>query len=153
MSAQRQRLLRLRVREFRNLHELDFEPGERFNVLSGDNGQGKSNLLEAIDYVGTLRSFRGAQTAELVGEHAAAAELLASVGGDVLPHEHRIRLSREGRREVTVDAKRPRSRAQYALTLPVVIFHPGDLELTTGSPEPRRAFLDRLLERLDETYA
>jgi DNA replication and repair protein RecF len=38
-------------------------------------------------------------------------------------------------------------------SLPVVVFHPGDLELTTGAPEPRRAFLDQVLERLDETYA
>jgi DNA replication and repair protein RecF len=161
LSARRQRLLRLRVRDFRNLHgldsqldfQLDFQPGERFNVLSGDNGQGKSNLLEAIDYLGTLRSFRGAQTDELLAEGAASAELVATVGGDGLPHEHRIRLLREGRREVVLDGKRPRSAAQYAQSLPVVIFHPGDLELTTGSAAPRREFLDRLLERLDETYA
>ena len=98
MSERRQLLIRLRVRDFRNLHEVDFQPGEHFNVLSGDNGQGKSNLLEAIDYVGTLRSFRGATTAELVSEQADQAVLLATVGGDGLPHEHRIRLSRQGRR-------------------------------------------------------
>ncbi len=153
MTEQRQVLLRLRVRDFRNLHEVDFSPGPRVNVLAGDNGQGKSNLLEAIDYLGTLRSFRGAQTDELVAEHADQAEIGATVGGDGLPHEHKIRLSRSGRRQVQLDGKRPRSRAAYALSMPVVIFHPGDLHLTTGAAEPRRVFLDRVLERLDETYA
>lgn len=153
-EVSRQLLQRLRLRDFRNLQALDFVPGARVNVISGDNGQGKSNLLEAIDYLGTLRSFRGANADELVREGAAQSELFASVGGDGLAHEHRVRLPRAGaRREVQLDGKRPRSAAVYAQALPVVIFHPGDIELTTGAPEPRRAFLDRLLERLDETYA
>jgi DNA replication and repair protein RecF len=146
-------LEQLRVRDFRNLRQVELAPGPRFNVVSGDNGQGKSNLLEAIDYLGSLQSFRGAKAAELIFESAAAAELWAQVAGDVLPHEHRIQLSREGRREVQLDGKRPRSSATYLQTLPVVLFHPGDLNLTLGSAEARRAFLDRLLVRLDAVYA
>lgn len=150
----RQRLLRLRARGFRNLRELDFSPGPRFNVISGENGQGKSNLLEAVDYLGTLRSFRGASTEELLADDAESAELWASVSGSALPSEHRVRLHRSGaRREVLLDGKRPRSRTVYAQSFPTVIFHPGDLSLTTGAPEPRRAFLDHVLERLDATYA
>jgi DNA replication and repair protein RecF len=70
-----------------------------------------------------------------------------------LPHEHRLRLSREGRREIQLDGKRPRSSATYLQALPVVLFHPGDLNLTLGSAEARRSFLDRLLVRLDAVYA
>lgn len=143
----------LTLRDFRNLREVELAPGARFNVVSGDNGQGKSNLLEAIDYLGTLDSFRGARADELIGERAAQAELVGRVSGDILPHEHRIRLPRAGRREVQLDGKRPRSRTSYMQALPIVLFHPGDLNLTLGSAEPRRAFLDRLLVRLDETYA
>jgi DNA replication and repair protein RecF len=149
----KRRLEKLLIRDFRNLREVELAPGPRFNVVAGDNGQGKSNLLEAIDYLGTLESFRGAKAEELIGEHAAQADLLGHVSGDVLPHEHRIRLARAGRREVQLDGKRPRSRTSYMQALPVVLFHPGDLNLTLGSAEPRRAFLDRLLVRLDETYA
>jgi DNA replication and repair protein RecF len=151
--AQQRALEQLRVRDFRNLRQVELAPGARFNVVSGDNGQGKSNLLEAIDYLGSLQSFRGAKAAELICESAAVAEILARVTGDVLPHEHRIRISREGRREVQLDGKRPRSGASYLQTLPVVLFHPGDLNLTLGSAEARRAFLDRLLVRLDAVYA
>ncbi|HKU44827.1 MAG TPA: DNA replication/repair protein RecF [Polyangiales bacterium] len=143
----------LRVRDFRNLRELELAPGARFNVVSGDNGQGKSNLLEAIDYLGSLQSFRGARAVELIREDAGGAELWAKVASDLLPHEHRVRLSREGRREVQLDGKRPRSGAVYLQALPVVLFHPGDLYLTLGSADARRGFLDRLLVRLDAVYA
>jgi DNA replication and repair protein RecF len=150
---QQRRVEALRVRDFRNLRRVEVAPGPRFNVVWGDNGQGKSNLLEAIDYLGSLHSFRGAKAEELICESAPHAELWAKVSGDVLPHEHRIRLSREGRREIQLDGKRPRSSATYLQALPVVLFHPGDLNLTLGSAEARRSFLDRLLVRLDAVYA
>ena len=63
------RVERLFLRGFRNLERLDFEPGARFNVIHGDNGAGKSNLLEAIHYMGSLRSFRGAKTEDIVRLH------------------------------------------------------------------------------------
>jgi len=63
----------LQLHAFRNLAPLTLEPSPRFNVLSGDNGQGKTNLLEAIYLVGTLRSFRTQHARELVafGQDAA----------------------------------------------------------------------------------
>jgi DNA replication and repair protein RecF len=149
----RRSLEKLRVVDFRNLRQLEFSPGARFNVIWGDNGQGKSNLLEAIDYLGSLRSFRGARAPELVNESAERAELLANVAGQAASHELRISLAGVGRSEVRLDAKRPRSRAAYAHALPSVVFHPGELTLTAGGAETRRAFLNHLLSRLDDTYA
>jgi DNA replication and repair protein RecF len=146
-------LERLRLRDFRNLRQLELTPGRRFNVVSGDNGQGKSNLLEAIEYLGSLRSFRGARAEDLVNESAERAELWALAAGDGPAHELRATLSRAGRREIRLDSKRPRSRAAYSQALPTVLFHPGELTLTAGGADGRRAFLDHLLVRLDETYA
>jgi len=59
---------RLSLRALRNLHSLDVEPGPRFNVISGDNGQGKTNLLEAIYVLATSRSFRASKPGDVV-EH------------------------------------------------------------------------------------
>lgn len=146
------RLLKLRARGFRNLHLLDFEPGPRFNVIHGDNGQGKSNLLEAVDYLATLQSFRGARGEELIAEGGPGAELLARVSAGPLPNEHRVLLPRGGARKVTLGGKRPSSRAAYVRAMQLVLFHPGDMTLTTGAPEARRAFLDRLLEQFDPTF-
>lgn len=148
----RRTLESLRLRDFRNLRQLELTPGPRFNVISGDNGQGKSNLLEAIEYLGSLRSFRGARAEDLIHESCAQAEIAARSGGDGPAHELRVVLSRSGRRELRLDGKRPRSRAGYARALPTVLFHPGELTLTAGGAEGRRAFLDHVLHRLDDTY-
>ena len=151
--AKVQRLLSLSLRGFRNLAPCVFEPGPAFNVIYGDNGQGKTNLLEAIDYLARLSSFRGARAEELIAHEAAQAEIIAKLKAEPLPREHRMVVPRSGTRRVAVDGKRPRSRASYQLDQQVVLFHAGDLTLTTGGPDRRRAFLDRMLEQFDSSYA
>ena len=148
-----QRLLSLNVRGFRNLASCVFEPGPAFNVIYGDNGQGKTNLLEAIDYVGRLGSFRGARAEELIQHGQPRAEITARMEGAPLPRVHRIVVPKSGARSVAVDGKRPRSRASYQVEQQQVLFHAGDLTLTTGGPDRRRAFLDHMLEQLDSSYA
>lgn len=150
----------LRTRGFRNLRGAtpessfqDLKPGPHFNVISGDNGAGKSNLLEALHYLGALKSFRGAKTQDLVGLESEDAILAARVSGDVLPHRFEIALSRSRARKLQLDGKRPRSLSRWHQSIQVVLFHPGDLTLAMGAPEPRRAFLDRILEQMDPTYS
>ena len=146
------RVERLFLRGFRNLERLDFEPGARFNVIHGDNGAGKSNLLEAIHYMGSLRSFRGAKTEDIVRLHEPTAVLRARVGGDLATRTYTIGLERGKARKLQLDEKRPRSLGAWHGTFPMVLFHPGDVELAGGSAELRRPFLDRMLEQLDPTY-
>jgi DNA replication and repair protein RecF len=143
----------LRIDGFRNLITELFEPGPRFNVIHGDNGAGKSNLLEAIAYTATLTSFRDAKKEDLIGAARASATLLATMHGEPLPHVHRIVLDRDKPRSVQVDGKRPSSLGSYYGSVQLVLFHPGDVELMAGSPERRRAFLDRVLEQVDPSYA
>lgn len=146
------RLERLVLRGFRNLAPLTFEPGTNFNVLHGENGAGKSNLLEAISYLGTLRSFRGAKTEDLVGLESDGALLEGRFSADVLPRVARVELFRREARRVTLDGKRPRSIAAYHASIQSVLFHPGDLALAAGPAEPRRQLLDRILEQVDPAY-
>jgi DNA replication and repair protein RecF len=151
--AEALRIATLWTSGFRNLADLELQPGPRFNVIHGDNGQGKSNLLEAIDYVGSLRSFRGAATAEMIRRGEERAELAASVRGERAPRQFRARLQRSAARELQIDGKRPRTRASYLSAIQTVLFHPGDLQLVAGAPELRRDWLDRILEHFDATYA
>lgn len=148
-----QRLQSLELRGFRNLAPLRWQPGPRFNVIHGDNGQGKSNLLEAIDYLRRLKSFRGAVPDELIGHDQQQADLKARLSLLPAPRTYHIRLQRGAPRKVTVDGKRPRSMAVHATTCQVVLFHAGDLSLTVGGPDQRRTFLDRMLEAFDPSYA
>ncbi|AKF11423.1 DNA replication/repair protein RecF [Sandaracinus amylolyticus] len=148
------RFEQLFARQWRNLAPLDLAPGARFNVISGDNGQGKSNLLEALCYLGSLQSFRGAPAEELVSRDADSAVIAAKVSGPPAPHTLKVRVHRGGKaRELALDDKRPRSVATWLGVCPVVLFHPGDLELAQGGPDARRALLDAILSEMDPSYA
>src|SRR5437868_5036312 len=72
-------VLALETVDFRNLQQVLVEPHPRFNVLHGDNGQGKTNLLEAVYLLGTLRSFRAARVDELIRFDCANARVRARV--------------------------------------------------------------------------
>lgn len=150
--ARPRRLLRLAARGWRNVAPLALEPGPGVNVLHGDNGAGKSNFLEALHYVSALRSFRGARTDDLVALGEDAAQLQATWSGAPLDRRQEVRLGRGASRRTALDGKRPRSIAAWHTAVPLVLFHAGDLGLPSGAPEPRRAFLDRILEQLDPTY-
>lgn len=152
-SADALRLESLSLTGYRNLAPLSFEPGPRFNVIFGENGAGKSNLLEAIAYLSMLESFRGAKKEDIVGLEAQAATLKARVSGRPLSREYRIVIPRDKPRVVLVDGKRPTTLGAYYGTIQLVLFHPGHVELMAASPEPRRALLDRVLEQVDASYA
>jgi len=136
------RILALEARGVRNLEELTLEPAPRFNVFHGDNGQGKTNLLEAIYVVAALRSFRTARLGDLIGFGAEHARLGARVDKAGLEHVYELVLEPKGRR-VRLDGKVPRPLARYFGAFNVVLFAPEDLQLPRGAPAERRRFLDR----------
>jgi DNA replication and repair protein RecF len=152
-SAEALRIAALEVVGWRNLEPLSLAPGPRFNVVSGDNGSGKSSLLEAVDYLARLESFRGGRAGDLVQRGADRARLGMRVVGDVAPRTFRVTVDRARPRELSLDGKRPRSIAQWHGAAHVVLFHPGDVDLPAGGPEPRRALLDRVLGQLDPVYS
>jgi DNA replication and repair protein RecF len=136
---------RLAVRDVRNLESIDLEPGARFNVVHGDNGQGKTNLVEAIYFVATSRSFRTARAGELLRRTADAASVRAKIVEDGGTREQSVGIaSANANRTLRIDGVRPRSSAIYAAKTPVVVFSPSSLVLTTGSSRERRTLLDRV---------
>lgn len=159
MALPRVLLERLSVRHLRNLRRVDLEPAARVNVIAGNNGQGKTSLLEAIYLACTSKSFRTARLAELV-EHAqpVASVRARLVDGD--DDDARAPLAREqvvaieGRRvQVRLDGNRPASLAEFATRSPVVAFHPDELALSTGPAQGRRTLLDRLALFMSPTSA
>lgn len=133
----------LDIRSFRNLGSVDVELGRRFNVLSGDNGQGKTNTLEAIYLLATSRSFRTSRLAELVSLAEETASIRGSISESDATREQSIGL-RKGLRSVRIDGKRPATLAAYAVQTPTVVFHAGALALASGGGKERRKLLDRL---------
>lgn len=148
-------LERLSVRAFRNLESIDVEFSTRLNVFHGDNGQGKTNLLEAIYALCTSKSFRTSAFSDLLAFGApedAVASVRGSFSEDGFPREQSLGLA-QGKRLARVDGKRPKSLADYARRSPVVVFYPGELTLTMGPSRERRRLLDRVGFFLSPSYA
>jgi DNA replication and repair protein RecF len=135
----------------RNLRPLQLLPRERFNVFSGDNGQGKTNLLEAIFAVAALRSFRTSKLSDMI----AFGTDRARIGARVLKHDllqvYEVEVA-VGSRKVALDGKAARPLARYFGGFNVVVFTPEDLALPRASPADRRRFLDRGVFNLRPDY-
>ncbi len=136
------------TRCFRNIAALDFEPAPRLNVVSGDNGQGKTSLLEALYVVATSKSFRADKLAEMVQQGSELATVRAAIVEGTLQREQRVAFGARSR-SFLVDGKRPATISAYATRTPVVVFHPGDLLLASGPASVRRTLLDRVALFLD----
>ncbi len=141
----------LAVRSLRNLQQVDLRASPRFNVISGDNGHGKTSLLEAIYLVLTTKSFRTSKLADVVAHDAPVASVRALVHEGMDEREQVVGLQGASRR-VLLAGKRPPSLAAYAVRSPVVVFHPGELTLSSGPAACRRLLLDRLGLFVDSSY-
>ncbi len=138
------------LRHFRNIERADLGDLPRFTVVSGNNGQGKTSLLEAIYLVCTTRSFRTAKLDEIIGHGQSVASVRASVREGDLHREQTVGI--EGRtRTVTLAGKRPRSLASFAVQSPVVVFHPAEMIVSSGPASKRRTLLDRIALFVDPT--
>ena len=129
------------VRNFRNLASLDVDIPKDGVVILGDNGHGKTNLLEAIYYLVLFRSMRGAKDRELVrfgsdGFFVAGNTERRVTAGYVVAG---------GRKKVTVDGAETGKLADAVGTVAAVVFSPADRELVTSGPAGRRRYLDILL--------
>jgi DNA replication and repair protein RecF len=143
-------LAHLRLREFRNYARLDTDFAPGFQVLLGDNAQGKTNILEAIYLMSTLRSFRGVGGAQMI-RHGHAGYF---VGGKVVGQgEHEVKMYWSLReRKLTVDSQPVRKLTDYLGTLRTVVFCTEDLNLIKGTARARRRFMDLLLTQTHPAY-
>jgi DNA replication and repair protein RecF len=145
-------LATLAVRDFRNLARLDLVLPEAGVAIVGENGQGKSNLLEAIYYLHLLRSVRGARDVDVVRFGAPGFHVAARTSGGV-HHELSAGFERQGRRKrVKLDGAEPPRLSDGLGALPCVLFSPADVELVAGAPSARRRYLDILLALSSRRY-
>ena len=139
------RLDALAVRDFRNLVRVELELPPTGMLVVGENGQGKTNLLEAIYYLQLLRSVRGARDQDLVRFGAEGFHLGAHVVSDRVS-EIGIGFEKSGKRKrVRLDGVVSERLSDAVGALPVTMFSPTDVELVAGGPASRRRFLDIML--------
>jgi DNA replication and repair protein RecF len=144
---------RIELVDFRNYEHAEFELTGGVTAVLGRNGQGKTNLAEAIAYLATLSSFRGAPPEALIGINAEQAVVRASLcdddGRQVLIEAE---LTRSGRSRVQVNRQRLARTRDLLGVVRVSVFAPDDLSMIKGAPAERRRFLDDTLVALATKY-
>lgn len=137
----------LDIANLRNIERATIDAAGGVNVITGNNGHGKTSILESIYVLATSRSFRTARLGEVV-RHG---QRIGSVRGSFVEHLATGPLSREqsvgltgGRRTVRLDGDPPATLSHYATRSPVVVFDPQQMTLSTGPAAERRTLLDRV---------
>lgn len=138
-------LERIQIHQFRNLKSIDLTPHGRITLIVGENGQGKTNLLEAVYYGLSLRSLRQAKLSDLIrqGESTATVRLTIALDHSVTQMGVRLQAAglsvcRELQRETRITPAE-----DYLVAGAVVAFTPADMGLIREGPERRRRMLDR----------
>jgi DNA replication and repair protein RecF len=135
-------LSHLKIRDFRNLVDVDFEPCAGVNLFVGENASGKTSILESIYYLSHLRSFRTPYLSDLINIKASRLQLIAKAkdhNNNLIP----IGITRSKETlEVRANQKPVKRVADITAIFPVLAIHPDSYRLITGSPAERRSYID-----------
>lgn len=146
------RLERIRLRNFRNYRHLDLSLDGDFLLFVGANGQGKTNLLEAVGLLVTGRSPRASRYQDLIRWGEEEATVWARATRHDSPVEVEIRLRAGGRHGFFLQGKPVQRTSELLGEIQAVFFFPDDLQLVKGGPALRRRFLDLQLAQLKAAY-
>jgi DNA replication and repair protein RecF len=136
------RVVRLVAERFRNLEPVDLPIEARFVVLHGTNAQGKTNALEIVHLLATLKPLRGRKVRELVRFGERTASVAARIEHQGIERWHRVDLEPQSRK-VSLDGKAVYELGEYFASIRAIAFTPSDAEIVTGEPGRRRNWLDR----------
>ncbi len=142
---------RLDLLNFRNIRQASLELSPGFNVFYGGNGQGKSNLLEAIHTLSFLKGFRTSGISDLVEFHAPKAQISAVVKASFATTRLSLELDRHARRAYIDGASCTRVK-DYLGILRSILFVPSDVSFLQNAPADRRTSLDRMVFNLRPAY-
>ncbi|MBN2190113.1 MAG: DNA replication/repair protein RecF [Candidatus Aureabacteria bacterium] len=144
------RLKSLELRDFRNYKSVKIDFSDGINILWGKNAQGKTNILEAIYFLATARSFRTIDRKSLISWNGDRFLLGCKIGNGA---EKRLRiLFSNSERKASLNSKRVNKLSDLIGILRVVIFTPEDIFLLKGNPFKRRRFLDICISQIDREY-
>lgn len=144
------RLKSLLLRDFRNYRSLDVDFSENVNILWGKNAQGKTNILEAIYFLATARSFRTLDRRNLIFWDKEGFLLSGTVVNET---EKNVKITFfKNKKSAQINKRQLKKLSDLIGVLRVVIFTPEDIFLMKGSPLQRRRFIDIYLSQVDKNY-
>ncbi len=146
-------LEQLHLQNFRNYQDQFVVLGAPKTILVGTNAQGKSNLLEAVELLSTLRSHRTNRDRDLILDGEPTGQITAQLQRDSGPVDLRLTLHETGRRTAMVHSEAVKRQLDFLGYINTVQFSCLDLDLVRGGPGERRDWLDAVLVQLEPIYA
>jgi len=145
------KLKKICICSFRNIDEAELFPEKRFNIIVGNNAQGKTNILESIYLLGTMKSFRMHKNSDLIKIGSTSSLVKGWVDRDGVVREISISVEPSGKK-AKVDNKAVSKPSDFFGCLNMVVFSPEDIAMVRGLPESRRRYLDRAVFSGDVRY-
>ncbi len=146
-------LQHIHLQNFRNYSSQSVAFTASKTILLGDNAQGKSNLLEAVELLATLKSHRTSRDRDLVKEGEATSHIKAQLKKDLGLSELNLVLRNGGRRAAILNGETLKRQQDFLGNLNAVQFSSLDIDLVRGGPGGRRVWIDTLLTQLEPVYA
>lgn len=145
-------LQKLYLQNFRNYESQSVEFRQGINHIIGNNGQGKTNLLESIYCLGLAKSFRTNKDRDLIRHGNDEFQIYGEFVSDQNV-KHKVGISAtKSRKSISIDRKRIQRHSELIGRIPVVLFNPEDHKVTSGPPAERRKWLDVILSQSDHQY-
>ena len=141
----------LKISNFRNYDLLKLDLNPNMNIIIGNNGQGKTNLLESIYVLGLTKSHRSFIDNNLIKQN----EKICKIKGDLVKNDMTSKLEivlENKKKNLKIDNNNINKNSDYISNMNIIIFYPEDLELIKGSPSSRRRFLNLELSQLNSNY-
>ena len=145
------RIDRFRAENFRNLASFGFEPGGGVNLIHGENGQGKTNIIEALWMFTGCQSFRTHRSSELIAQGASFAKIETDFFAKGRPQSALIRI--ENKREAFLNGVAQRTPRNLLGEFPAVVFSPDSLSVVKDGPSEKRRFMDIAVSQIKPVYA
>lgn len=142
----------LELTNFRNYEKLNIEPVQGVNILTGDNAQGKTNILEAVFFCAYGRSHRTSRDKEMQKFEAPFTTVSVKVRRQPVDKQITLRFNGEGRKFIEVNGRKITRIPDLLGNLHVIMFSPEDLKIVKETPGIRRRFLDMEISALDKIY-
>lgn len=145
-------LKHLNIINYKNIAEADIELSPGINCFIGNNGEGKTNLLDAVYFLSFCKSHTNSVDSQCI-RHGAEFELVTGqyMNGD-LPTEIYIGLKNKGRKVVKRNKKEYEKQADHIGQIPLVLVSPQDQQLIIGGSDERRKFIDGVISQYDRPY-
>ncbi len=141
----------LKITNFRNYKNLETSFSPNINIIYGDNGEGKTNLLESIYVLGLTKSHKSFIDDHLINEESEYARISGDIDDGLMPTNLEIIIEPQ-KKQLKIDKNNVTKADNYLSKMNIIIFYPEDLELIKGSPQTRRRYLNIQLSQIHHNY-